>query len=183
MNVRLSWQKPSGTTTQLVQYKQLSATAWSDYGYVDIKDTSVVISNLADNVTYNFRVVTNCSLNSLGYSVIDSVINIVCPAVTTTVAASTITYSFTALKGSITKYTVKLFNNAGTTELSSQTPSFTSTTNTITGTFSQLSPTTGYKIQLIIEADTFSKTCSQVSATTIGGTACDTPQSVSALIF
>lgn len=183
MNVRLTWQKSAGITSQLVQYKQATASVWLDYGYVDLKDTSVTISNLADNVIYNFRVVTNCSTGSLGYSSIDSKINIICPTISTTSAASTITYSFLALKGSITKYTVKLFNNAGTTELFSQTPSFTSETTTITDTFSALTPNTSYKLQLFIDADISSKTCTQVSASTIAGTACDTPQSVSALIY
>ena len=185
MKVKLDWQIVSGITSQLVQYKLATACSdcWIDFGYVDIAANSVTISDLSDNYIYNFRVQTSCSSGSPTPSILTSQINILCPTITTSVAASTISYSFSALGGSITGYTVKLYNSAGTTLLSTQTPSFTSSSTSITGTFSALTPSTAYKLELTIAADTFTKTCTQVSASTIAGTACDTPQSVTALIY
>lgn len=183
MNVSLTWQSVPGITTQLVQYQIAGSSSWTDYKYVDLLLNSVTIPNLLDNYIYNFRVATECSTGSRTPSSLSSVINIVCPTVTCTSAGSTVSYSFPALKASITGYTVNLYNNAGTSILATQTPSFTSTTNTITGTFSGLSSATGYKVELTITADTFTKTCSKVSITTTGAAACDTPQSVTALIY
>lgn len=183
MKVSLSWQTVDGITSQLVQYKLAAVDTWTDFGYVELGAKTVIISDLLDNYIYNFRVLTSCSSGSPTPSFSSSQINIVCPTISTTTAASTISYSFTALKASITGYTVRLLNSAGTTELATQSPSFNSNTATISGTFSALSPSTSYKIELIITADSFTKTCSQVTATTIAGTACDTPQSVTALLY
>lgn len=187
MKVQLTWQSPvdpsTPITSQLVQYKLTSSKDWIDKGYVQVGTNSVIISDLLDNNIYDFRVMTGCSAGSLTPSLTYRQINIICPTLSFSSAASTISYSFTALKGSITAYTVKLYDNAGTTLLSTQTPTFTSSTSTITGTFSQLTASTAYKVELTINADTLSKTCSKVSASTIAGTACDTPQSVTAIIY
>jgi hypothetical protein len=183
MKVTLSWQNVSGATSQKVEYQIKGASTWTEYGFVDLLSNNVTISDLLDNYIYLFRVVTTCNTGSPATSATKEQINIVCPTVVCSGAASTISYSFSAIQKSITGYTVKLYDNAGTTLLSTQSPSFNSSTTTITGTFSALTPSTGYKVELTITADTFTKTCSKVSATTTSGTACDTPQSVTALIY
>jgi hypothetical protein len=183
MKVTLSWTAASGVTSQLVQYKLASLSTWTDHGYVNVSSTSAVISDLQDNFIYNFRVLTDCGSGSVATSLQTSQINITCPTITTSVTGTTINYSFAAINGSVTGYTVKLYNSAGTTVLQTSTPALSS--STIAGTFSSLTNSTTYKLELTVTADSFSKTCSQVSVTTNTSSAssCNAPTGVTSYLL
>lgn len=180
MNITLTWTIGSGSTSQDVQYKLSSAGTWTTHSTVSGSTNSASITGLSDNLIYDFRVVNYCSGGTPGTSTSTQQINIICPTVSTTPTDTTIAYSFSELGGSVTSYVAKLYDNAGTTELSSQTPSGTTTRS---GTFTSLTAGTGYKIRIIPTAGTFTKsTCSFISVTTLTTPACNPPTSVTATL-
>ena len=180
MNITLTWTVGAGASSQDVQYKLSSASTWTTHENVVGNVTTSSITGLLDNRIYDFRVITNCPGGTPTPSVSTQQIKITCPSVTTTPSDTSITYSFAELGGSVTAYTVKLFNSAGDTELASQTPSGTTTRS---GTFTGLTQSTGYKIRVIITAGGFSKTdCAMVSVNTTATPACNAPTNVTASV-
>ena len=180
MNITLTWTAGAGASTQNVQYKLASSSTWITHETVAGNIATSSITGLEDNKIYDFRVVTNCAGGTPNGSPAVQQIKITCPVVTPSPSDTSVAYSFPELGGSITAYTVKLFNSAGDTELASQTPTGTTTRS---GTFTGLTASTGYKIRVIITAGSFSKTdCAMVSTTTTATPACNAPTNVSASI-
>jgi hypothetical protein len=180
MNITLTWTAGGGATSQDVQYKLSTATTWTTHENVAGNITTSNIAGLLDNRIYDFRVITNCAGGTPNGSAPTQQIKITCPSVSTSPSDLSIGYSFPELGGSITAYTVKLFNSAGDTELASQTPSGTTTRS---GTFTGLTQSTAYKIRVIVTAGSFSKTdCAMVSVSTTATPACNAPTSVTASI-
>jgi hypothetical protein len=178
MNVTLNWTVGSGATSQNVQYKLSSASTWTTFSSVTGTATTETVTGLSDNLLYDFKIVSNCNGGTAGSSAIIQKINIICPTVTTTLASTSISYSFPEIGGSVGSYAVKLFNSAGTSELSSQTPTGTTT---LTGTFSSLTASTTYKIRVVPTAGTITKTdCAFTSATTSAPAVCSVPTAVTA---
>jgi hypothetical protein len=180
MNITLTWTAGGGATTQTVQYKLASASTWTTHETVAGNIATSSILGLENNKIYDFKVITNCAGGTPTGSAPTQQIKITCPSVSTTPSDTTIAYSFAELGGSITGYTVKLFNSAGDTELASQAPTGTTTRS---GTFSGLSASTSYKIRVIITAGSFSKTdCTLVSVNTTATPACNAPTNVTASV-
>lgn len=165
MNISLTWITGGGFATQDVQYKLSISSSWITHENVAGNVTTSTINGLLDNRIYDFRIVTNCVQGTSSSSVPIQQINITCPSLSTIPSDVSIDYSFPELGGSITGYTVKLFDSAGTTELASQIPVGTTTRS---GTFTGLTEVTVYKIRVIITAGSFSKTnCAMVNVTTL----------------
>ena len=155
MNVTLNWTVGAGATSQNVQYKLASASTWITFSTVTGTAVTETVTGLSDNLTYDFKIISNCNGGTAGSSAIIKQINIICPTVTTTLTSTSISYSFPEIGGSVGSYSVKLFNSAGTSELSSQTPTGTTT---LTGTFTALTASTSYKIRVVPTAGTITKT-------------------------
>lgn len=180
MNITLTWTTGAGAASQDVQYKLSTATTWTTHENVAGNITTSNIAGLLDNRIYDFRVITNCAGGTPTPSVTTQQIKITCPVVSTTPSDVSIGYSFPELGGSVTAYTVKLFNSAGDTELASQSPSGTTTRS---GTFTGLTASTSYKIRVIVTAGSFSKTdCAMVSVSTTATPACNAPTDVTASV-
>lgn len=184
MNVTLNWTPGAGATQQIIRYKLASVPDvdgnWTVHSTVAGDVTTVTINGLSDNLIYDFQIVTNCSGGTAAGSTVVKQIKIDCPTVTVTKTDTTVSYSFPAIGGSISGYTVKLFNAAGTTEIASQTPSGTTT---LTGTFTGLTANTAYKIRVIVTAGTFSKTdCAFVDVTTNNTPSCNPPTNLVATV-
>lgn len=180
MNIVLTWTAGAGATTQEVQYKLSTSGTWTTYETVAGNITTSTINGLEDNKIYDFRVITNCAGGTPSPSLTTQQIKINCPTVTLTPSDTSISYSFPELGGSVTAYTVKLFDSAGTTEIASQTPSGTTTR---TGTFTGLTQSTAYKVRVLITAGSFSKNdCAFIDGTTTVTPACNPPTNVVATI-
>lgn len=185
MNVTLNWTPGAGATQQIIRYKLASVpdtpdTNWTVHSTVAGDVSTVTINGLSDNLIYDFQIVTNCSGGTAAGSTVVKQIKIDCPTVTVTKTDTTVSYSFPAIGGSISGYTVKLFNAAGTTEIATQTPSGTTT---LTGTFTGLTANTAYKIRVIVTAGTFSKTdCAFVDVTTNNTPSCNPPTNLVATV-
>lgn len=180
MNVTLNWTIGSGATSQNVQYKLSSGSTWTTFSTLGGSATTETVTALSDNLLYDLKIVSNCGGGSPISSSVMQKINIVCPTVTTTLTSTTISYSFSAIGGSVGSYVVKLFNSAGSTELASQTPSGTTT---LTGTFSALSSSTSYNIRVIPTAGSITKTdCTFVPVTTSIPSSCNAPSGVTATV-
>ena len=183
MKVTISWTATNEVTSQLVQYKLATTSSWTDYGYVAIGANSATIADLLDNYIYDFRVLTSCDSGTVTASAQTSRINIVCPNITTSVTGTTVNYSFNALNGSVTGYVVKLYNSTGTTLIGSpSTPALSNTT--IAGTFSSLTNSTTYKLELTVNADTKFKVCPQITVVTNTSSAssCNPPTGVTSYL-
>jgi len=178
MNVTLNWTVGAGATSQNVQYKLASASTWITFSTVTGTAVTETVTGLSDNLTYDFKIISNCNGGTAGSSAIIKQINIICPTVTTTLTSTSISYSFPEIGGSVGSYSVKLFNSAGTSELSSQTPTGTTT---LTGTFTALTASTSYKIRVVPTAGTITKTdCAFTTATTSAPAVCSVPTAVTA---
>jgi hypothetical protein len=178
MNITLTWTPGAGASSQIVQYKLSTSGTWVTHETVGGGVSTSSITGLDDNKIYDFRVITNCPGGASSPSLTAQQINIICPSVSTTPSDTSIASSFSELGGSVTSYTVKLFDAAGVTELSSQTPSGTTTRS---GTFSGLTASTAYKIRVIITAGTFTKSdCAFTDVTTLA--TCNPPTGVTASI-
>lgn len=178
MNVTLNWTVGVGATSQNVQYKLSTDSTWITFSTVTGTATTETVTGLSDNLIYDFRIISNCASGSPAPSSTIQKISFTCPAVTTTVTSTSISYSFAELGGSMTSYQVKLFNSAGDTEVASGTPTGTTTR---TGTFTTLSSGTSYKLRVIPVAGSFSKTdCAFVSVATAEPAVCAIPTSVTA---
>lgn len=167
MNVTINWSAGGGSSTQDVQYKLSSSAAWITQGSVTGTVVTYTINGLSDNLLYDFRVVSNCTGGTAVNSSLLQQINILCPSVTATTTASTVAYSFAAVGGSVSAYTVELLNSAGTTIIATQ--------SSVSGTFTGLSEGTVYKIRVSAVAGSFTKVCNLVSATTTVTPVCNAP--------
>jgi hypothetical protein len=178
MNVTLNWTPGVGSTSQTVQYKLASASTWTTFSTVSGTATTVIVTGLADNLIYDFKILTACNGGTSTQSPVVQKINIICPTVTVTAASTSLSYSFPEIGGSVTSYVVKLFNSGGTSELGSQTPTGTTT---LTGTFSSLTASTTYKIRVIPTAGSISKTdCAFATGVTLAPPTCNPPTGVTA---
>lgn len=178
MNVTLNWTPGAGSTSQTVQYKLASASTWTTFSTVSGTATTETVTGLADNLIYDFKILTACNGGTSTQSPVVQKINIICPTVTVTAASTSLSYSFPEIGGSVTSYVVKLFNSTGTSELASQTPTGTTT---LTGTFSSLTASTTYKIRVIPTAGSISKTdCAFATGVTLAPPTCNPPTGVTA---
>ena len=178
MNVTLTWTPGVGSTSQTVQYKLASASTYTTFSTLTGTATTETVTGLSNNVIYDFKITTGCNGGTSTSSPVVQKINIICPTVTVTATSTTLAYSFPEIGGSVGTYSVKLFNSAGTSELSSQTPIGTTT---LTGTFIDLTASTGYKIRVVPTAGTITKTdCAFVTGTTSAPPVCNAPTGVTA---
>jgi hypothetical protein len=161
-----------------VQYKLASASTYTTFSTLTGIATTETVTGLSNNVIYDFRINTACNGGTGTSSPVVQRINIICPTVTVTATSTTLAYSFPEIGGSVGTYSVKLFNSAGTSELSSQTPIGTTT---LTGTFTDLTASTGYKIRVVPTAGTITKTdCAFTTGTTSAPPVCNAPTGVTA---
>ena len=178
MNVTLNWTPGAGSTSQTVQYKIATTSTWTTFSTVSGTVTTATVTGLADNLIYDFKILTACNGGTSTQSPTVQKINIICPTVTVTPASTSLSYSFPEIGGSVTSYVVKLFNSGGTSELASQTPTGTTT---LTGTFSSLTASTTYKIRVIPTAGTITKTdCAFATGVTLAPPTCNPPTGVTA---
>lgn len=177
MNVTLNWTTGGGAAGQDVQYKLATNSTWITQDTVAGNATTYTINGLPDNLIHDFRIVTNCAGGSPAPSAVTQQVNLICPAVTTTVTDTTVAYSFTNVGGSTTGYTVHLLDSAGTSVLQTQSPAISAT---VSGTFSGLTQSTTYRVRVTILAGLFSKQCASVTTATTATPVCNLPTGLSA---
>lgn len=184
MKVKLNWTLGSLTpqgqqpTTLVIQDRLSSVSQWTtretkpyaefctagacQYTYVD--------GVLLPNLSYDFRIGTNCAQGTISYSNVFTKLNIVCPEVTITKTSSTISYSFPGAVGTaVTGYTVALYAVSDTSfstplgqeELVSYTPTPASVNGTITG----LSAETSYVLRVVVKSSAPDKSCTYPTST------------------
>lgn len=180
MNATLSWTVGVGATSQNVQYKLSTSSTWITFSTVSGTATTETVTGLNDNLLYNFRIVTNCPGGTAAPSTVITKINMTCPTVTTTPTSTTIPYSFPEIGGDVSSYLVRLFNSAGSAEVTTSTPTGTTTR---TGTISGLTASTNYKLRVVPTAGGISKEdCPFISVTTAAPPVCNIPTNVVALL-
>jgi hypothetical protein len=174
MNITLNWTPGSGATSQDVQYKLASGSTWTTYATVSGSVNTSSISGLSDNLIYDFRVLSSCSGGSPSASSTVQQIKIICPTVTVTKTDTTVSYSFTAIGGSVGSYVVNLLDSTGTTVLQTNTA--------VSGTFSGLTASTTYKVRVTANAGTFTKVCPTQDVTTNAVAPCPAPTGLTATL-
>jgi hypothetical protein len=178
MNVTLTWTPGVGSTSQTVQYKLATASTYTTFSTVTGTATTETVTGLSDNLIYDFRISTACNGGTSTTSPVVKKINIICPTVTVVATSTSLAYSFPEIGGSVGTYAVKLFNSAGTSELASSTPTGTTT---LSGTFSDLTASTTYKIRVVPTAGTITKTdCAFTTGVTLAPPVCNAPTGVTA---
>ena len=91
-----------------------------------------------------------------------------CPVITTGSTSNSIDYSFSHAPGSVNRYRVKLFDEAGTTQIGSDVVHTIPFGNPIAGSFTGLDPETTYNVVMYIEiiGTTFTQTCTTAAVDT-----------------
>lgn len=180
MNATLSWSIGAGASSQNVQYKLSTSSTWITFSTVSGTATTETVTGLSDNLLYNFRIVTNCPGGVPAPSTVITKINITCPTVSTTPTDITIPYSFSEIGGDVDGYVVKLFNSAGTAEVTTSVPTGTTTRS---GTLTGLVASTNYKLRVVPSAGSIIKNdCPFISVTTADPPVCSIPTNVVATL-
>lgn len=180
-NLNWSLDTNSNNQNQIVQYKLNTAANYTTATSVNSITTTYSISGLNKNSIYNFQIVNNCSSGGPSPSTAVNAIEFTCPTVNLTSTSSTVTYSFINLGGSIDTYVVTLLDSTGTNVI--QTKNVTQPfSNTITDSFSGLSATTGYQVQVTVKAGQFNKNCAAQTITTSAIPACPSISNFTATI-
>lgn len=168
----ISWTPGGGgnVTSQSVEYRVQGTTSWTSAATgLSASASSYNVTGLSDNTVYEFRVISICSVGGPIVSATMTGIKWFCPTITVTPTHNTITYSFTALGGSISAYSVELLSNDLATVIQTKT--------TVSGVFDSVSilPSTSYKVRLTLTAGSYSNTCSAVSTATTAAPTCPIP--------
>lgn len=127
----------------------------------EILDTTAV-----DNTLYVYKAISNCGGSPPSTPFITyEFASITCPSLTLTPTSTTIPYSFTHVGGGVDKYVIKLYDSTGTSLLATNThtPAFPSP---VTGSFTGLTASTSYRVQVTVYIGTYTKTCTMVSTST-----------------
>lgn len=175
----LTWTPGGGSNvvSQDVQYRVSGATNWTTAATgLGATVSTYTITGLSVNTIYEYRVISNCSVGGPKNSPPVTNLTWYCPTVTVTPSHNTITYSFSALSGSISGYLVELMNSALDTVIQSKT--------TVSGVFDSPSITasTTYYVRVTLTAGTFSNVCAPVSTSTTSTPTCPEPTITSAVI-
>lgn len=134
------------SVNQIVYYKALQDAAWTVFATVSSTTDAAIVDNLVDNVLYQFRVQNSCVGGTNANSNLAEVVNLTCPApINITPTETSAVFSFTHVGGDVSNYLVDLLSS-GNTILDSR--SINSPGATVTDTFTGLTPSTDYKIQV-----------------------------------
>ena len=168
----INWTPGGGAnvTSQEVQYRVLGATNWTTAASgLSGSASTYTITGLNVNTIYQFRIVSNCTFGGPIYSAIMEDIEWFCPTITVTPTHNTITYSFSALGGSISAYTVDL--------LASNQSTVVQTKTTVSGVFDSgsITPETTYYVRLTLTAGSLTNVCTAVSTATTAAPTCPIP--------
>lgn len=169
--------------SQNIEYKAIEDAFWTLHANVGPSVDSASVTGVLDNVIYQFRVTNICQYGFTTPSSIFETVHITCPTVSLTPGAVSVDYSFSHLGGNISSYTVELLNSSDVAVAGND---FLSPSGTISGTFSGLTPVTGYKVRVTVFAAgvyvaSFSEVCTPVPFTT-DAVVCDAPTSVNAVM-
>ena len=168
----INWTPGGGgnIASQEVQYRVQGTTNWTTaVSGLSASASTYTITNLAVNTIYEFRVISNCNISDTIASATMTDIEWFCPTITVTPTHNTITYSFSALGGSISAYSVQLLSNDLSTVIQ--------TLTTVSGVFNSVSiaPSTSYKVRLTLTAGTNTNVCTPVSTATTTPPTCPIP--------
>jgi hypothetical protein len=173
----INWTPGGGgnVTSQEVQYRIQGATNYTT-AVTGLSSTTATytITGLDVNTIYEFKVVSNCSIGGPISSGTMTDIEFFCPTITVTPTHNTITYSFSALGGSISAYSVQLLSNDLSTVIQ--------TLTTVSGVFNSgsIAPSTSYKVRLTLTAGIYTNVCTPVSTATTAAPTCPLPTLLSA---
>ena len=179
----LNWTPAGGTnsTGQKVEYKKYNDSTWIEAASVGASISTYTISSLLDNTIYDFRVINICQVGGPTPATMDQKIRFVCPTVTLTPTYNQIGYSFTHVGAGITKYVIELLDSAGVTIIATDTVATPG--STVSGNFTGLNSTTGYKVRLTMYASTlFNSSCALQAVSTSAPPSCNPPTNVVATI-
>lgn len=171
----------SNNQSQSVKYKLNSAQNYTTATSVNPITTTYSISGLNKNSIYNFQVVNNCSTGGPSPSTPVNAIEFTCPTVNLTSTSSTVTFSFVGLGGDIDTYVVTLLDSTGTNIIQTKNIALPFS-STISDSFSGLSATTSYQVQVTVKAGQFSKNCSNQTISTSAIPACPSISNFTATI-
>lgn len=158
MQVKLTWTMASGTTGQVLQYRLVGASTWTDITILNT-DPNVTFNSttnvytytfqtgtLLNNKIYEFQILAACTGGSTQASNLVTKYNIVCPSVTVTPASTSASYSIPAATNTdFTKYEVTVYRTSDNAVIGS-TVTYTSLGSTITANITGLAQTTAYKL-------------------------------------
>lgn len=185
----ITWTPTAGANagTQTIQYKISSSPTWITFGStLAIGVSTVTITGLDSNRIYDFQVLNNCPFGGPSSSGSVQRIIFICPTLTVTSTATTVSTSFT-LTGvnDMSKIDVKLLASDGVTTLATQTVLAPTNITYNIAPFTGLFPSTVYKIQLVLYAGptfVYSNNCAISTISTTAAPTCFAPTGVTAVL-
>jgi hypothetical protein len=165
-NFSLSWTpQPNGNSTGQ-DIKSRGKTAGGAYAVKASVGTTVSTYSplsLSDNLVHQVLVCTNCSVGGPADSNVVELVGLTCVGtVTITPAETSGTVSFAALGGDVDTYTINLKQGASILFTATK-----PTAGTVTHSFTGLSPSTAYDVEVVAKiATAYSKACIKGTLTT-----------------
>jgi hypothetical protein len=175
----ISWTPGGGgnIVSQEVDYRVQGTSNWTAAVTGLSPSTSTyTVTGLTANTLYEFKVISNCSIGGPISSATLTGITWSCPTITLTPTHNTITYSFSALGGSVSAYQVDLLASNQTTVIQ--------TLTTTSGVFNSgsITASTTYYVRLTLTAGTSTNVCTAVSTATTSAPTCPIPTLNSAVL-
>lgn len=138
---------------QTIQYKKYSATAWTTFQTVSATTTSATISGLDDNVSYEFRIITNCFVGGPTPGALQGGIKQICPnATVTSPSITSVNVSVFYAANDMSNITISLDAVGSLLPTDHQTASYSLSAGHGSGTYSHifnsLQPATAYDITI-----------------------------------
>lgn len=183
VQANISWTPAAGSAGQQIQYRVSGTPDWIAVVTLASTVTSYNLTGLAENTLYDIRVVNICQYGGPTPGSSIQKIKFGCPVLTIVPTVDTAAFSFNHTGASITKYVIQLINATTSTVITSVIK--TTPSGTISDTFTGLTPSTTYKIAVIMYAgDTFSfsNSCLPESFTTSAPPVCNAPTSIVATL-
>lgn len=180
-SANLTWVNGGGanSTGQEVQFKLPSSGVWTVFSTEPPTATSKTVTGLLPDTIYDFRIVDVCSDGGPTPSAQIQGAFLTCPVLTVTELPTALSYSMTHIGGDITRYLVRLYDSTGVNLM--QTKQHDSPSGTMSSTFSGLTPSTAYVIQVVVFAGpsfSFSKVCATLNHNTADPATCAAPTGV-----
>ncbi len=171
------------TTAQEVQYKKLSAAAWTSYATVTAATSSDNIAGVAPNTVYMVRVETDCYIGGPTFNAPVTISTTICPTVSTVVTYDTVAYSFNYVANDFSTVIVSLQKASDGSPVASDTHDLAANPATyIGGSFTALASLTAYRLTVTLKTplgDAYTVDCTPLDITTISAPFCNIPNTVS----
>lgn len=181
MTTTLNWTPAGGinSVSQTIQYRIKNSPDWTLFQDVGPTTNTATITNLEDNVNYEFRVLSMCTYGGPTESLVASAIRFTCPQLSFSNTYNMIAFTWNHPAGHIDRYLVEAVSPTGQV---TGTWNYTNMSPVMGGLFTPVDPLTTYRLRITVWSEGASRTCGIVETTTPAAPTCDPPTNIIATL-